>query len=165
MTVYTMADWRAAGSFDAIPGQEITEDVYNEMRECVPPKSIPQEKARQALTDYKIPVHAGFLMGEPHSTDENGGPLYHAFGMNDYGKGRHYYYLGLSGPYKVLHGQYYYFDCMNAFVNDGLFPAAEFESDAEAISKAADYEATLYKYEYSNGERISTATLYQPMFL
>lgn len=163
--IYTMQEWQNDRQFRAVPGQEITGEVYEQMYNTMPPKSIPQEKARQALTDYKIPVHAGFLMGEPHSTDRDGKPLYLAFGMNDYGKGKRYYYLGLSRPYKVLHGQYYYFDCMNAFVNDGLFPAAEFENDAEAISKAADYEATLYKLEYNSGERISTAVLYQPMFL
>ena len=163
--IYTMQDWQNDREFRAVPGQEITGEVYEQMYNTMPPKSIPQEKALQALEEYQIPVHAGFLMGEPHSTDSDGKLLYLAFGMNDYGNGKRYYYLGLSRPYKVLHGQYYYFDCMNAFVNDGLFPAAEFENDAEAISKAADYEATLYKLEYDSGERISTAVLYQPMFL
>lgn len=165
MTIYTMDDWRAAGSFDAIPGQEITAEVYEEMHNAIPPKSMPKEAAKRAWNDHRIPVHAGFLMGEATTTDENGGPLYRAFGMNDYGKGARYYYLGLSGPYKRLHGTYYYFDCMNAFVNDGLFPAAEFADDAEAIRYAADYEATLYKYEYNDGDRINTEVLYQPMFL
>ena len=163
--IYTMQDWQNDREFRAVPGQEITAEVYEQMYNCLPPKSIPQEKARQALEEYQIPVHAGFLMGEPHSTDRDGKQLYLAFGMNDYGKGKHYYYLGLSLPYKKLHGQYYYFDCMNAFANGGLFPAAEFESDAEAIQKAADYEATLYKYEYDHGDRITTTVLYQPMFL
>lgn len=165
MKTYTMRDWRAAGTFNAEPGQEISEDVYNTMRDCLPPKSIPKETAERAWTEHQIPVHAGFLMGEAHTVDEDGQPLYLAFGSNNYGKGSRYYYLGLSKAYKPLHGQYYYFDCMNAFVNDGLFPAAEFDNDAEAIRYAADYEATLYKYEYNNGDRISTAVLYQPMFL
>ena len=163
--IYTMQEWENDRKFRAVPGQEITAEVYDHMLNAMPPKSIPQEKARQALEEYQIPVHAGFLMGEPHSTDRDGKQLYLAFGMNDYGKGKHYYYLGLSRPYKKLHGQYYFFDCMNAFVNGGLFPAAEFESDAEAIQKAADYEATLYKLEYDHGDRITTAVLYQPMFL
>lgn len=163
--IYTMQEWENDRKFRAVPGQEITAQVYDRMLNAMPPKTIPQEKARQALEEYQIPVHAGFLMGEPHSTDRDGKQLYLAFGMNDYGKGKHYYYLGLSRPYKELHGKYYYFDCMNAFVNDGLFPAAEFESDAEAIQKAADYEATLYKLEYDHGDRITTTVLYQPMFL
>ena len=90
--------------------------------------------------------------------------LYLAFGMNDYGKGKHYYYLGLSKEARRLDGAYYYMDCMNAFINDGLFPVSEFESDAEAIQKAADYEATLYRDEYRDGVRISSTVLYQPRF-
>ena len=165
MSVYTMDDWRAAGSFDAEPGQEITAEVYEEMHNAIPPKSMPKEAAKRAWNDHRIPVHAGFLMGEATTTDESGTPLYHAFGMNDYGKGGHYYYLGLGTPYKPLHGKYYYFDCMNAFANDGLFPAAEFADEAEAIRYAADYEATLIRYEYDHGDRISTEVIYQPMFL
>ena len=163
MDVYTMAQWQADREFKATPGQEITEDVYNNMLNALPPKDIPTEKARQALRDYNIPVHAGFLMGEPHSSDKHG-QYYLAFGMNDYGKGKHYYYLGLSLPTRKLHGTYYHFDCMNAFVNDGLFKANEFKDDAEAIQYAADYEATLYKYEYRNGERISSAVIYEPRY-
>lgn len=162
--VYSMQDWKTDRDFKAEPGQEITEDVYNEMLNCMPPQAIPQGKARQALREYNVPVHAGFLMGEPHSTDTDGTPLYRAFGMNDYGKGKHYYYLGLSKEARRLDGTYYYMDCMNAFVNDGLFPVSEFESDAEAIQKAADYEATLYRDEYRDGVRISSTILYQPRF-
>lgn len=165
MDVYTMADWQRDGTFNAAPGQEITEDIYNEMQNTVPPKAIRKETARQAWEQYRIPVHAGFLMGEPTSTDEQGRELYRAFGSNDYGRGRHCYYLGLGREYEPLNGTYYYFDCMNAFVNDGLFPAAEFETEAEAIRYAADYEATLIRYVYDHGNKIETAVLYQPMFL
>lgn len=164
MDVYTMKTWKSDGTFKAQPGQEITEQIYDIMLNCMPPQAIPKEKARQALEVYGVPVHAGFLMGQEDSTDDNGNPLYMAFGMNNYGKGAHYYYLGLSVPYKKLHGCYYFMDCMNAFVNDGLFPAAEFKDDAEAIRTAADYEATLYKYEYRHGDRISTEVLYEPRF-
>lgn len=161
MDVYTMEQWKRDGAFNAEPGQEITEDVYNEMLDCMPPQTIPQETARQALEVYRVPVHAGFLMGEPHSTDTDGTPLYLAFGMNDYGKGKHYFYLGLSRPYKPLHGVYY---CMDTNVTDALFPAAKFKDDADAIRAAADYEATLIKYEYRNGDRISRQVLYQPRY-
>ena len=68
-------------------------------------------------------------------------------------------------PATVPDGNYYFMDCMNAFVNNGLFPAAEFKDDADAIQTAANYEATLYKYEYRHGERISSAVLYQPRFM
>ena len=65
----------------------------------------------------------------------------------------------------VLNGIYYFFDCMNAFVNDGLFPASEFKDDAEAVRMAADYEASLYKYEFTDGARTGSSILYEPMFL
>ena len=164
MSVYTMKTWKADGTFKAEPGQEITEEIYNIMLNCLPPRTLPTEKAQQALDAYNVPVHAGFLMGQEDSTDDKGRPLYMAFGMNDYGKGKHYYYLGLSTTARKLNGSYYYMDCMNAFVNGGLFPVSDFESDAEAIQKAADYEATLYRDEYRNGERISSDILYTPRF-
>lgn len=88
-------------------------------------------------------------MGEPHSNDKDG-LLYLAFGMNDYGKGKHYYYLGLSHTTKRL----------NAFVNGGYFKASKFKDEQEAIQTAANYEATLYKYEYKDGERINSALIY-----
>ena len=121
-TIYTMKDWEAAGSFDAEPGQEIEAEVYEQMLNCIPPKSIPSETAHKALEVYRIPVHAGFLMGEPHSTGKDGLTLYLAFGMNDYGSGTrkdpHYYYLGLSPAIQpIADGYYYFFDCMNAFLN------------------------------------------------
>lgn len=161
MSVYTMENWKSDRTFNAEPGQEISEDIYNEMLNCMPPKTLPRDKAAQALEAYRIPVHAGFLMGEPHS-DSKDGNLYLAFGMNDYGKGKHYYYLGLSLPAKVLHGVYYYFDCLNAFVNNGYFKESDFKDDADAIKTGANYEATVYKCEYRHGERISSKELYNP---
>lgn len=163
MEVYTMDRWKADRTFKADLGQEIAEDVYNEMFNCMPPQKLPREKILQVLHDYDLPIHAGFLMGEPASHDQNG-PLFLAFGYNDFGKGRHYYYLGLSGPVRKLNGKYYYMHCMNAFVNNGLFPEREFANDAAAIRTAADYEATLYKYEYKNGKRINSQILYEPRF-
>ena len=164
MEVYTMEQWNTDRDFKAVPGQEITEQIYDEMLNCMPPEDLPRNKAAQALDDYDIPVHAGFLMGEPHSTDADGRALYMAFGMHDYGKGKHYYYLGLARAQERLNGQYYYFDCLNAIDNDGLLPAATFANDADAIRKAADYEATLYKCEYRDGERINSTMLYEPTY-
>lgn len=161
MKVYTMEDWKADRTFSASPGQEIAAEVYDSMLNCVPPVDLPRATADKALEDYKIPVHAGFLMGEPTSSDKEG-LLYHAFGMNHYSKGNRYYYLGLSRPEPKLNGRYYYMDCMNAFVNDGLFPESEFTDDRDAIRAAADYEATLYKYEFKDGELIRNDKLYDP---
>lgn len=163
MDIYTAAQWKADRTFNAAPGQEIAPEIYEEMFNCLPPKQLPADKAAQALHDFDLPIHAGFLMGEPHSSDK-GGQLYLAFGMNDYGKGKHFYYLGLSRPAKILHGEYYFMDCLNAFVNGGLFPVKEFADDAEAIQAAADYEATLYKIEYRNGDQVKRTVLYEPRF-
>lgn len=162
MEVYTMDQWKADRDFRAQPGQEIEAEVYEEMYNCIPPKGLPAATARDAWSKYNIPVHAGFLMGEPHSSDKDGF-LYHAFGNNYFGKRERYFYLGLSHPEKQLNGRYYYMDCMNALANDGLFPESEFKDDADAIRTAANYEATLIKYEYQDGKQISSAVLYEPM--
>ena len=59
-------------------------------------------------------------------------------------------------------GSYYYFDCMNAFLTDRLFPVAAFEDEREAIKTAANYEATLYRLTYKNGRRVESKTIYDP---
>lgn len=167
--VYTVEQWKRDGYFNAEAGQEVSEGVYNEMLNCMPPKTLPRSKVQQALEDYDIPVHAGFLMGEPHSSDEKGRQLYLAFGMNDYGRGNHYYYLGLSHVEPEFNGFYYFFDCLGLLFNgdhtglpDNFIPARAFKDDKEAISMAADYEATLYRLTYKHGERVETVVLYEP---
>lgn len=163
MSIYTMQQWKQDGTFSADPGQEISAEVYEQMLNTLPPEDLPRDKARQALQDYNIPVHAGFLMGEPHSSNSNGELLYMAFGRNNYGKGDRYFYLGLSiAEPETADGVYYFMDCLNAFVSDRLLPAGDFAGDADAIQTAANYEATLYKYEYRDGQRISSAVLYEP---
>lgn len=63
----------------------------------------------------------------------------------------------------MLAGVYYSFDCMNAFLEDKLFPASEFANEREAKQIAANYEATLYKHTFNaNGVKTSTKTLYDP---
>ena len=158
-----MEQWAADGTFKAEPGQEITEAVYNEMLNNLPPLTLPKSKAEQALQDYKIPVHAGFLMGEPHGNDNNG-LLFLAFGMNDYGKGKRYYYLGLSHKEKPTpEGKYYYFDCMNAFITGRLWASTTFDGIEEAINIAANYEADLIEITIDkNGEETERKTLYSP---
>ena len=110
MAIYTMETWRQDQTFNADPGQEITAEVYNQMLNALPPESLPAEKAQEVLAAYGLPIHEGFLMGEPHSSDSKGNLLYLAFGRNDYGKGQHYYYLGLSKAETPLDGTYYYLD-------------------------------------------------------
>lgn len=160
MSIYDMEQWGKDGTFKADPGQEITEEVYNQMLNGLPPKDLPGQTALDAMRKYGITVHYGFLMGEPDRCD-SAGQLYLAFGMSDYGKGKKYYYLGLAHEREKLNGMYYYFDCMNAFVN-GYFKISEFKDEQEAIKTALDYEATLYKEEYRDGELINNAVIYDP---
>lgn len=162
MTVYDGRQWEKDGIFKADPGQEITEEVYNQMLNGLPPKDLPAQTALEAMRKYGTPIHYGFLMGEPHSHDSAGAALYMAFGMNDYGKGKKYYYLGLSPKEKELDGTYYFFECLNAFVNSGLFKESEFKDDQDAIKTALDYEATLYKEEYKDGKMIKAKMIYDP---
>ena len=159
--IYTKESWELDGSFSADVGQEISEEIYNDMLNCMPPYSLPRAKAEYALSTLKIPVHAGFLMGEPHSCDK-GGQLYLAFGMNDYGKGKHYYYLGLAHKQPELNGVLYYFDCLSTPPGGKFYALQAFDGDQDAINTAANYEAVLYKNEYRNGERISSVVLYDP---
>lgn len=60
-------------------------------------------------------------------------------------------------------GFYYVFDCMNAFYADKLFAATAFENEAEAVRKAADLEAELFKYEFDeSGACIGYDCIYNP---
>lgn len=81
-----MENWIRDGSFKAIPGQEITEDVYSSMLNAMPPLRLPA--AIRA---------AGFLMGEPYDAG-NYGPLHLAFISRQAGGHMKYYYYGLSDP-------------------------------------------------------------------
>lgn len=81
MKIYTSEDWAADRSFGAEAGQEITEEVYDEMFNVMP---IQRLKEAHGCT-------AGFRTTEPYCY-KNGQPLYMAFGKRD-GK---YYYLGLQ---------------------------------------------------------------------
>ena len=61
-----------------------------------------------------------------------------------------------------LHGDYYYFDCLDADIGDKLTPVGDYDGDRAAIQTAADYEATLYRYEYRRGELVISQVLYDP---
>ena len=167
--IYDMKDWENAGTFSAKPGQQITAEVYEELLNTLPPLNLPRETARRALHSYGVPVHAGFLMGEPTSADREG-PLYHAFGSNDYGKGPKYFYLGLSHREESLEGVYYFFDCMDGLIGDEpmkpeqvrkiLTGEAGTYTEKELIRIAADHEATLYRQEYQGGDLIKETRIY-----
>lgn len=79
---YTSADWMNDRSFNAKPGQAITEDIYNEMLNALPPLPLPHDLKRAGFK--------GFCMGEPHSHTA-AGPQYMAFVR----RGLRYYYYGL----------------------------------------------------------------------
>lgn len=162
-SVYTKEQWDKDNDFLAEPGQEIEKAIYDSMLDVLPPKTLPNAKAEQALQDFGIPVHKGFLMGEPVKNSPDG-QLYRAFGMNDFGKGKHCYYLGLSLSAKLLNGSFYFFDCLTAFPGGNLFHKEDFEDVSEAIQLAADCEATLLRYEYRNGMRTESKTLYEPRY-
>lgn len=157
-TIYTMDQWRKDRTFKAEPGQRITAEVYEEMLNCMPPRDI----SKEAIKNTDVPVHAGFMMGEPHAHDK-AGALYLAFASNNYGKETKYYYLGLAHADPVLHGVYYHFDCMDA-ISDDLRPASEYKNDRAAIQEAANLEATLTRYSFDNGKLTGETVLYAPRY-
>ncbi|MGN0014475.1 MAG: hypothetical protein ACI37T_03555 [Candidatus Gastranaerophilaceae bacterium] len=159
--IYTLEQWKIDNYFQAKVGQEITEEVYNTMLDCCEPKRLPKAKAEWALQHLRIPVHAGFLMGEPVKVQNTDKTMYLAFAMNDYGKGKHFYFIGISEAEQPLNGVFYFFDCMNAAVNK-LFKEEAFESDKEAIAFGSNYEAIVLKYTYEDDEPVTIETLYDP---
>ena len=65
---------------------------------------------------------------------------------------------------------YYYFDCLDGIIGDRYFTPQEIAEiltgkpepmpEKELIKEAANYEATLYRHEITNGEITATHTLY-----
>lgn len=83
--IYTMEQWEKDGSFSAEIGQEVSEEVYEQMYYCMPPLRLPRECG----------YFSGFRMGEAYTHEQSkktGEMLAHyaAFGKRD-GK---YYFLG-----------------------------------------------------------------------
>lgn len=72
----------------------------------------------------------------------------------------------------MKNGIYYLFDCLDGIIGDRLLTLEELrdlmtrenvtytEKDARRI--AGDYEATLIRYEYKDGEVVNEKTLYDP---
>ena len=90
--IYTREDWSKDRIFSAVPGQEVTKDVYDEMFNCMPPRRLSAEAQEKACAEG-LCVFSGFMMGEPHSCDRHG-ELYLAFGIST-GTGKHYY-IGIA---------------------------------------------------------------------
>lgn len=70
-------------------------------------------------------------------------------------------------------GTFYLFDCLDGIIGDRLLTLSELYAlengqrpgeytEKEAVRLAQDYEATLYRYEYEDGERVASATIYDP---
>ena len=91
--VYDGDDWERHGQFGAVPGQEVTEDIYEEMFNVLPILSLPRcGIARQ--------YDCGWMVSEPATHDpQTGRSLYSAFGK----RGGRFYYIGLL-PRKVDDG-------------------------------------------------------------
>lgn len=164
MKTYETEDWRRDGSFKAEPGQEIAKEIYDQMFNAMPPMALPRNVAENALNNLHVPVHAGFMMGEPYGTSEEG-TLFLAFGKNNYGKGDRYFYLGLGHKDKpIKNGTYFLFESLEEFPNDGFMKADDQFTEKKAIRIAREREASLYKVEFSNGKMTDKKSLYVPMF-
>lgn len=88
--IYTMDQWSNDGSFSAEVGQEVSEEVYFQMFNAMPPLRLPRECG----------YLSGFRMGEPytHEQSEKTGEFlahYAAFGK----RGGKYYFLGHLNKY------------------------------------------------------------------
>lgn len=85
MNIYTREDWHRDGTFKAVPGQEVAEEIYEEMRDALPPYRLPR-------TPETAEYSAGYLVGEPYDCDpQTYKTRYMAFAR----RGGRCYYLGL----------------------------------------------------------------------
>lgn len=95
--VYTREQWRRDRNFSAEIGQEVEEDIYYEMLDCLPPLSLPNTETTSGYS-------AGFRVGEPyiHAQSAKTGEFtafYAAFGK----KGNKYYFLGNMNRYGEIY--------------------------------------------------------------
>ena len=82
---YTEEDWSRDIEFAAAPGQEITEEIYEDRYDVLPIISLPRCQRTEGYT-------AGFMVSEPLCSDpETGKLMYGAYGKKD-GK---YYFIGI----------------------------------------------------------------------
>lgn len=83
MGVYTHSDWVRDKNFSAQPGQEIDEEIYWKMYDVMPIYSMPRRRDTAGYDD-------GFMVSEPHSTDEKGEFKYSTFAQ----KSGRFFFLG-----------------------------------------------------------------------
>jgi hypothetical protein len=90
--IYTAQQWEQDEVFGAIAGQEVDEEVYERMYECLPPYRLNLFRQNRDLN-----IGSGFLVGEPyiHGPASNGKytAYYAAFGRVR-GKEKQYFFLG-----------------------------------------------------------------------
>ena len=92
MEVYTMNKWNTDGEFKAKQFQEVDDKVYEEMFDVMPPYSLNSADEVSLEHQLNTELTEAFCMGEDHTYDADGHPLYLSFGRTSSGK---YYYLGL----------------------------------------------------------------------
>lgn len=163
-TVYTAHRWEDDGELKAEPGQEIDEQIYNDMFNVLPPLPLPRAATAETWKRYRIPIHGGFMMGEPITSDSEKGLQYMAFGFNGFGHGEKYFYLGLYPEEPKKQGTYYFFEDLDDMEGDGLRPAADFADDAAAIRYAIDHETGVKRMTFEGGELAEQVALYTPAY-
>ena len=145
------------------PGEEIQREAYEAAeataRSAGKLWSLSRVGARYALEELGQPIHGGFMI-------DNGNGTFTGYGWTNYQRGTapnyHYYFLGAVSDDPKPTGIFYFFDCTNAFTNDGYFPAEDFADDDEAITTGADYEADVYRVTLANGVETARELLYTP---
>lgn len=88
--IYTTEQWEKDGTFSAEVGQEVSEAVYYQMFNCLPPLRLPKECG----------YLSGFRVGEPYTHEHSkttGEYLAHYAGFGK--KGGKYYFLGHLNKY------------------------------------------------------------------
>lgn len=93
---YTVEQWRIDGTLSAIPGQEVTEEVYYDQFEVLPPFRLPRCPRTEGYS-------AGFQVSEAACSH----PICDKMLYSTYGRrGGKYYYLGLlpadDDPYRFI---------------------------------------------------------------
>ncbi len=100
--IYTKEDWALDRTFSAEIGQEVTEEIYDEMFDCMPPITLAAGTALNA----RLGIVAGFRVGESYihakciKTVEFL-PFNAAFGRT--ADRKHFYFLGNQNKYGEIY--------------------------------------------------------------
>ena len=69
MDIYTKEQWHRDRNFKAVAGQEVEEEVYMSMLECVPPERLNWDRVTPLTAPNGKVYTSGFLCGEPYDHD------------------------------------------------------------------------------------------------